>query len=193
MIDRRGLLIGAAAAALFPGDAGAAAPDYTKPILIWPGALSRAVRRYRNGLHEIAARIGPRVSVLPSDSGTDGWEEVAEYCIQRKVGGRVLIGHSNGVLACTKLAGALKPHGIKVAICAIDKTLLWCPPLGSNVVACAEIYAGLSRVRFGDDFKGAYFKWDFEADSHVGVTYNPHAQRLAANFAKNWGRNLGII
>jgi hypothetical protein len=197
MIDRRSLIAGVAAmAAASKADASIlrtqVVPYYTAPVLIWPGALSGSVARYRNGLYEIAHKIGTKSQVLPSDSGSDGWEKAAAYCVLKKVKGRVVIGHSNGVIACTHFARAVEPHGIKVAMVVMDKTLLPCPSLGSNVVSCMELYAGLSHVLKGNDFTGKFFSYDFTDESHVGLTYNLYAQRLAANFADNWARNMGI-
>lgn len=115
------------------------------------------------------------------------WRRVADDITShhRKDGSTpvILIGHSNGVFASTKIAEVLAGRGIHVRyIAAIDPTLKWFPKVGYNVMQVDEFHASrgfvaigrkLSRGRkatiHGDkEFQGVHHVFKHRA-SHVGV------------------------
>ncbi|HEU0310664.1 MAG TPA: hypothetical protein VFR36_05550 [Sphingomicrobium sp.] len=157
----------------------------------WSGLLSGRKFAWQKGLREVSLGIGG-VQFHPSHedlSGYQDWRKVADAAIARKAEGLLLIGHSNGVYAITAVAEYLaqKNSPIKCVLAGFDQTKKPCPYMGKNVVAAIEIWAGLNRMKMGDDFAGAFETHpEFRPDSHIGVISNPKAQRLVVDFALRW-------
>lgn len=154
----------------------------------WSGLFSGGNYDWQEGLRQVSARIGS-MQFHASQSGYNGWDDVADSIIARGPNKVLWMGHSNGAYACTKGAekvGKSRPE-IQHVLIIWDCTLKACPPIGKNVIAVQEIYAGLARVKFTDDFRGDYSFRNYEQESHTGVIANPDAQNDAVNFARQWG------
>ncbi len=158
----------------------------------WSGLLSRNKLHWQDGLRDICREIGD-VQFHPSKetgSGYDGWREVAESAIKRGEKNLLLIGHSNGGYAITKIARMVKPHGIICSLVCFDRTHKSCPKLGSNVDRAIDIWAGLKKLEPGSDFNGSLKLYSFQQESHIGVINNKRAKRLAIDFGKEWKRRI---
>ena len=153
----------------------------------WSGLFSGGNYNWQEGLRQVSARIGD-MAFFPTSSGYAGWDKVADSVIARRPNRVLWMGHSNGAYACTKGAERVGKQCPEVEHVLIiwDCTLKACPPIGKNVVAVMEIWAGLARVKFTDDFRGDYAFRNYEHESHTGVIGNPDAQNDAVNFAKKW-------
>ncbi len=160
----------------------------------WSGLLSRKDLHWQDGLRDICREIGD-VQFHPSKEtgyGYDGWREVAEAAIARGEKNLLLIGHSNGGYAITKIARMVKPHGIICSLVCFDRTRKACPKLGSNVDRAIDIWAGLKKLEPGSDFNGSLKLYSFQQESHIGVINNKRAKRLAIDFGKEWKKKVVI-
>lgn len=113
----------------------------------------------RSGMKELAEKIDGEFHALPF--GYAGWKKIADKIVNGKIKGQitkpiVLVGHSNGVYACLKIAEHLAKYKIKCVIISVDRTLKWCPPAGANVEYLMDNHARLAYVKRGEDFKGGY-------------------------------------
>jgi pimeloyl-ACP methyl ester carboxylesterase len=119
------------------------------------------------------------------------WRKVADKLVAQKPKKVVLIGHSQGVQACTEIARRLRLAGIKVnLIVAIDPTAGAFPAIGYNVDDALEFWASsgfpaiarrLTRHRSGalhfDGFHGVHRLYHIRA-GHVPCASHPDVQRL---------------
>lgn len=155
------------------------------PVYIWSGLTSGNQMRLQRGLREIAAAVGDTL-FIPSGSGYDHIDDVARAVVDMKAPSIVCGGHSNGGFAAPALAAELKQFGVRCYVFCFDRTLKWTPPLGSNVPAALDIWAGLRTLKPGDDFTGTLQFEDFHEESHTGVINNKRAQQLAISFCRRW-------
>jgi len=117
------------------------------------------------------------------------WQKVA-MAIKPGAGPVMLIGHSNGVLACAAIAKALQARRIQVAyVAAIDPTAARFPPFGGNVQLVQEFWAssgfpalvrriplfGQGKCLFDERFRGVRELYQIRG-SHVGVASDHHVQ-----------------
>lgn len=155
----------------------------------WSGLLSKNKYLWQEGLRNVCRNVGD-FQFHATASGYSGWTGVAKYAIENNKKFLLLMGHSNGGYAITKIAERVAPHGIKCALISWDRTLKRCPPIGQNVVAAIDLWAGLRVLELGDDFRGDYKKYDFPKESHTGILTNLDAQRIATEFGMKWKRNI---
>lgn len=138
---------------------------------VWPGLFSAQIPRFRKGTKAIADAI-PGATHHPTDSGYDGWREMADEITALHNAGTLprplcLVGHSNGGYAILKIAERLKGRNIDVdALFIIDRAFRICPRAGSNVKLLYDFWAGLSKAVKGNDFNGEYQLFDL--DEHAG-------------------------
>jgi len=155
---------------------------YNAKVIMWGGLGSENTDRYWKPLHEMQKRI-PGAQLIKSGTGYAHWDSVAAH-INETNQRKVLIGHSNGVYAITKIAEAIGNRTCRII--ALDKTLKGCPRIGANVDRVCEIWFGLSRLKFTADFTGDYKFYDFKKESHVGGLSNPEVQDIVVNLANGW-------
>ena len=155
----------------------------------WSGLLSKNKYDWQEGLRNVCRNVGD-FQFHPSSSGYAGWRAVARHAIDHKKKFLLLMGHSNGGYAITKCAEFVAPHGIKCALICWDRTLKRCPPIGHNVVAAIDLYAGLRTLEQGPDFRGYYKKYDFTKETHTGILKNLEAQRIATEFGLKWKNHV---
>lgn len=162
---------------------------YDADIHCWSGLLSGDKYDWQEGLRVVCRRIGD-AQFHSSMSGYDGWENVAASAIKRRPKSLLLIGHSNGGYAITKIAHALKPYGIDCQLICFDRTMKHCPTMKGNVSNAIDIWAGLRTLQKGQGFRGNYKKYDFSFESHISVIKNKEAQDLAVAFGKRWKKDV---
>lgn len=115
------------------------------------------------------------------------WRKVAASITAGK-GPVVLIGHSNGLIACAEIAKVLRSRGIDVRyIGAIDPTAGRFPAFGSNVLRVDEFWAssgfpalarriplfGQGKCLFDPGFRGAHRLYHMRG-SHIGLASDEH-------------------
>lgn len=159
---------------------------YDADVHCWSGLLSGDKYGWQEGLRIICQRIG-NAQFHSSMSGYEDWDRVAARAIVRKPKSLLLIGHSNGGWAITKIADALAPYDIDCQLICFDRTLKVCPTLKHNVSRAIDIWAGLRTMQRSPSFKGYYKKYDFSKESHISVIANKQAQDIAVEFAKKGG------
>lgn len=160
----------------------------TAQIHIFSGLASSVFSSLRKGTDELERVIDG----LPSSADAqthiwNDWKDVAKNIVAARKGGNaspiILIGHSNGVLACAEVAQVLYRRGIDVDyMAAIDPTLKSFPVIQNNVKLIDEFHASRGFVALGRWFsrgkkasiitakryKGTLNKKKYRA-SHVGV------------------------
>jgi len=163
--------------------------QWDAPVHIWSGLFSKKNARYQDGLRHVADQIDD-CQFHPTLSGYDGWEEVRDSAIRRKVKSIVLGGHSNGNKATTFIARDLKEHGIKCYLFCFDRTMGRCAKLGANVPEAIDMWAGppMKKLVKGPDFNGNLRLYPFREESHISIITNERAQQLAIEFGKKWKR-----
>lgn len=161
---------------------------------VFAGLGSAFSPRYTKGTKAIAARI-PGSTHHASGSGYADWPRVADEIIDLHNAGILhrplsLIGHSNGVYAILKIAKELATKGVMVDyLASIDKTLKPCPDAGGNIRVVHDFWAGLSKVKFSENFMGKkeFFNLDKIADGvgHVEAATLPFTQdKIVATIAQ---------
>lgn len=110
--------------------------------------------------------------------------------ISKDGGPVILVGHSNGLIACAGIAKMLQARGITVAyVAAIDPTAARFPPFGGNVQLVQEFWAssgfpalarriplfGQGKCLFNGAFHGVHELYHIRG-SHVGVASDHHVQ-----------------
>jgi len=130
------------------------------------------------------------------------WKAVAAS-IEPNGGPVILIGHSNGVLACASVAKALQDRKIKVAyVGAIDPTAARFPAFGNNVQRVDEFWAssgfphaargcptlGQGKCLFDQDFAGKHQLFHVRG-SHIGVVSDEQLQATIVESVKTVVRN----
>jgi hypothetical protein len=156
---------------------------YDADIHCWSGLFS--ANNESKGLRHVCREISD-AQFHSSNSGFEGWEEVASAAIKRQAKSLLLIGHSNGNYATTKIAERLKQHYIDCWLICFDRTLKSCPKLGSNVIEAIDIWAGLAVLVPGEDFNGTLALHSFQKETHSGVLNNKQAQQIAIDFGIRW-------
>lgn len=151
----------------------------------WSGLLSGDKYHWQQGLRNVCRQIGD-VQFHSSMSGYEGFEKVAYDAINRKAKSLLLIGHSNGGYAITKIAQMVKTYDIECWLICFDRTMKRCPPLGRNVPYALDLWAGLKNLEPGPDFKGQLKTIDYSRESHIGVIANRQAQEDAIKFGRYW-------
>lgn len=151
----------------------------------WSGLTSKNQWHLQEGLRKVCRDAGD-FTFHSSMSGYYGWDRVAASTIRRRPKRIVAMGHSNGGYAITALANAVETAGVEVVLVCFDRTLKPCLPLGSNVVAALDLWAGLRNLERGVGFKGELIRKDFSPLSHSGVIADPDAQQIAIDFIKEW-------
>lgn len=124
-------------------------------IHIFSGLASSVFSSLRKGTDDIERVIDG----LPSSADAqthiwNDWKDVAKKIVADSRGGNtspiILIGHSNGVLACAEIAQVLYRRGIDVDyIAAIDPTLKSFPTIQNNVKLIDEFHASRGFVALG--------------------------------------------
>ncbi len=155
---------------------------FDSPVIMWSGLGSGTMPGFWEPLHEMQRKISG-AALIKSNSGFGHWEDVAQYIVdtgQRKV----LIGHSNGGYAITKVAEAIGE--IPCDIICLDRTLKSCPRVDNNVKRCVEIWFGLAKLNFVSNYHGEYSFYDFHHETHIGGISNPEVQDTVVNFANAW-------
>lgn len=166
-------------------------------VHIFSGLGSSIFRPFQKGTRTLERMIDN----LPSDVDAkhhiwSSWKSVADRLIKAKRDGTlngpiILAGHSNGVLACCKIAEALSRNGIKVAyIGAIDPTAAAFPKIGKNVARVEEFWATsgypkLKRLMTGNRRAACQFEpgWTGRHTlktlkaTHVGLGSHPEVTR----------------
>lgn len=151
----------------------------------WSGLLSGNKYPWQEGLRHICREIGD-VQFHSSQSGYAGWEDVAFAAMGRNAKSLLLIGHSNGNYATTKIAEMLNQHGVECWLICFDRTRKACPKLGSNVREAIDIWAGMKKLEPGPDFNGELVLHSFQQESHIGVISSRRAQQIAIEFGRRW-------
>lgn len=159
---------------------------YDNPVLVGSGLASKETYGWQHGLRRVARATNGFFD--PSWSGYDGIEDAFDTILASGRKRVVSIGHSNRNFFSTALAQMLKPHGVEVAICCIDRTMKWCAPVGSNVPSVLDLWAGppMEKIEFAADFKGERELVPFLAESHLSIINNKRVQDLAIGFALKW-------
>jgi|GEM_PF-3910439 len=162
---------------------------WAAPVWVGSGMLSGGRYDWQQGLRFIAKGIG-NAAFRPSMSGYEGYREAAEYLVRTGAESRVIIGHSNFNYFATRVAEIVKPHGIDIYICCIDRTMKPCPALGSNVPYALDLWAGppMGRLQEGPDFVGELTKMNFVDETHISIIDNDYVRSLAIGFGKKWKR-----
>lgn len=119
--------------------------------------------------------------------GYNGWEDVVKSAKKRKPKRMWWIGHSNGNFASTSAAQALARSKIEHVLVCFDRTLKGCPPVGKNVVAVLDLWAGLQNIERAPSFNGVLIRKDYSQYSHIGVIGAQEAQAEAIEFLREWG------
>lgn len=159
---------------------------YNSAVLVGSGLASKESYQWQHGLRRVARATGGFFD--PSWSGYDGIEDAFDTILASGRKRVVSIGHSNRNFFSTALAQMLKPHGVEVAVCCFDRTMKWCAPVGSNVPAVLDMWAGppMQKIEIGPDFKGEHTLVEFLEESHISIISNKRAQDMAINFALKW-------
>lgn len=142
------------------------------------------------GLREPMEEIEAIVDDLPSevDAKThiwNDWEPVASGIIARHYGKRrmpvvVLVGHSNGVWACSEIAKKLSDHDISVKyVAAISPTLKPTRPMAATVKRCDEFLEAWSFIQL------------WRNDTRGRVTLDSNSTRLKT-FSDLPGGHVGV-
>lgn len=161
-------------------------------IHIFSGLGSSIFPSLRKGTSEIEALVD-RIAGLDADHHIwNDWKDAYDAIIISKRKGRpvgkiALVGHSNGVLACAKLAEALSRAGVIVDyVGAIDPTAAGFPKFDHNTLWVDEFWAStgwpaIIRVltndrngacRFVDGWRGTHKKFA-STSSHVALASKP--------------------
>lgn len=151
----------------------------------WSGLLSGNKYAWQEGLRIVCAEVGG-FQFHSSSSGYEGWLDVVKAARKRLPKRMLWLGHSNGGYAITAGADALKGLPIEHVIVCFDRTVKACPPLGANVIAAMDMWAGLANLKRGDDFNGVLVRKDFSEHSHIGVIGSEKAQKMAIAFLREW-------
>jgi len=166
-------------------------------VHLFSGLGSSIIRPFQKGTRTLERMIDG----LPSDVDAEhhiwsSWKSVADRLIKAKHDGRldgpiILVGHSNGVLACCKIAEKLSRNGIKVAyIGAIDPTAARFPTVDHNVARVDEFWAtsGYPKLKrwmtgnrraacqFEPGWSGSHRLKTLKA-THVGLGSHPEVTR----------------
>lgn len=152
----------------------------------WSGLGSANNFNWQEGLRNVCQEVG-QFQFHSSMSGYDGWLRVATSARARKPKRMWWLGHSNGGYATTAGAAFLADLDIEHVIVCFDRTLKSCPPVGKNVVAVLDLWAGLENIKRGPDFNGVLIRKDYSQYSHIGVIGAQEAQQEAIEFLREWG------
>lgn len=156
-------------------------------VYVFSGLGSSIIPRFRKGTEEIEDAID-EIGVDAQHRIWNEWMDVAPKLVLDGQRGEeiALVGHSNGVIACTGIAQWLDTYGVKVHyLAAIDPTAAAFPEIGANVDVVDEFHASfgwpaitraLTRgkrgaLQFGRRFKGLHTKFDI-GGGHVAAASN---------------------
>lgn len=122
----------------------------TPKIYLFSGLGSSLIPSFREGNVELSKRI-LGLGSIPRQFVWNDWEnafrDIYVQHQQNKDLRIALIGHSNGVLACARLAEYLSYHNIPVEyVGAVDPTLAPFPEFGDNVKRVHEFHATRGTV-----------------------------------------------
>lgn len=157
------------------------------PIRVGSGLWSAPNYDWQWGLRYIAENV-KNAAFDPSMSGFDGIDKTVKGVLEVGHKRIVSIGHSNYNYYSTELARRLKPHRVEVVIVCIDRTMKDCPPLGSNVPAALDMWAGrpMKRLVPGSDFQGKLVQLEYLAENHFSIIKNMEVLNKAIEFANEW-------
>lgn len=153
-------------------------------VYVFSGLGSSIIPRFRKGTEEIEDAID-EIGVDAQHHIWNEWMDVAPRLVLDGQRGEkiALVGHSNGVIACTGIAQWLGTYGVKVGyLAAIDPTAAAFPEIGSNVEVVDEFRApfgwpGVARLLTGEKrgalqfdrrFKGLHTVFDI-GGGHVAA------------------------
>jgi hypothetical protein len=159
----------------------------------WSGLFSENNHRYQKGLRQVCRNIGD-MQFHPTGSGYGGYQDVIKSAIRRKPPALLLMGHSNGNIATTRVAKALEPHGITCWLICWDRTMGRCESLRSNVPEALDMWAGppMRKLQLHGSFDGTYVLKRFLPEGHISILGNKEAQKLATDFGKRFNERYSL-
>lgn len=160
--------------------------QYSQDRNCWSGLGSGNNFSWQEGLRDVCQEVG-QFQFHSSMSGYDGWLNVASSARQRKPKRMWWMGHSNGGYAITAGPNQMQSVDTEHVIVCFDRTLKSCPPVGKNVIAVLDLWAGLKNIKRAPDFNGILVRKDYSKYSHIGVIGAQEVQQEAVAFLREWG------